>query len=112
MDQFDPCDIFNNLAQVQQPRYRIYYDESGRPISYSVDDLPGNYIEVDASTYMLSDINIRIVNGAIVKITPTVSIAKYRPASTGVCCRPDNVCIVVDHSEPHIKWNWKTHETY
>lgn len=105
-------EFFGNLAPVKQPRYRIYYDSEGRPLSYSVDDLPGNYIEVDAATFSSPDTNIRIVDGKIVKINPPVQIAKLVPVGSGVCCHPDNVAVVVDSDQPHTKWKVKQREIY
>jgi len=110
MDEFDIDDYFRNLPPVKQPRYRIYYDELGRPTSYSVDDLPGNYIDVDAAVYTSGETNIRIIDGKIQKIKSTVLIAKLVPGNSGTCCHPDNVCLVVDDTESHTKWNLKTYE--
>jgi len=101
-------EFFSNLPPVKQPSYRIYYDEAGRPTSYTVDDLPGNYIEVDAETYVDANRNIRIIDGKIVKIKPPVQVAKLIPGDQGVPCDPDNVCVVVDSAEPHKKWSLKT----
>jgi hypothetical protein len=112
MDEFDIDDFFRNLPPVKQPSYRIYYNLDGRPTSYSVDDLPGNYIEVDVAVYMSGDTNIRIVNGKIVKIKPPVSVAKLIPGDQGVSCHPDNVCIVVDSTQPHKQWSLKHREIY
>jgi len=105
-------EIFQCLPPVKQPSYRIYYDESGRPTSYSTDDLPGNYIEVDSKIYTESNRNIRIIDGKIVKIKPLVQVAKLTPGDQGVPCNPNNVCVVVDSAEPHKKWSLKTRETY
>ena len=106
------AEVFGNLPEVKQPGYRIYYDDEGRPLSYSVDDLPGNYIEVDAVTYSSPDMNIRIIDGKIVKIKPPVQIAKLVPSDLGICCDPTNVCVIVDSGRPHTKWSLKHREIY
>jgi hypothetical protein len=31
--------------------FRLYYKEDGSPIVYTMEDLPGNYIDVDRDTY-------------------------------------------------------------
>jgi hypothetical protein len=111
-EEFDLLRFFQCLPPVKQPSYRIYYDEEGHPTSYTVDDLPGNYIEVDVETYTDCNRNIRIVDGKIVKIKPPVHVAKLTPSDQGVPCDPDNVCIVVDIAEPHKKWSLKNRETY
>jgi hypothetical protein len=112
MSDFDIGDFFRNLPPVKQPSYRIYYNEDGRPTSYTVDDLPGNYIEVDAETYVNGDRNIRIVNGKIEKIRQPVVVAKLTPAVLGISCHPDNVAVVVDSTQPHTKWSLKHREIY
>jgi hypothetical protein len=112
MSDFDPEEFFRNLAPVKQPSYRIYYDDDGRPTCYTVDDLPGNYIEVDVETYVNSNRNIRIVDGKIEKISQPVMVAKLTPAESGVSCHPDNVAVVVDSAQPHTKWSLKHHEIY
>jgi hypothetical protein len=112
MDDFDLAEFFRNLAPVKPPSYRIYYDDDGRPTSYTVEDLPGNYIEVDAETYTSCNRNIRIVNGKIEKIQQPVMVAKLTPADAGVSCHPNNVAVVVDSTESHIKWSLKQREIY
>jgi len=106
------AEVFGNPSPVKKPSYRIYYDEQGRPLSYSADDLPGNYIEVDAATFSLPDWNIRIVDGKIVKIRPPVLISKLVPSDSGITCSPNNVCVVVEHDQPNTKWSVKHRETY
>ena len=106
------AEIFGNLPDVKQPSYRIYYDNNGRPTSYTVEDLPGNYIEVDAVVYSSPDKNIRIIDGKIVKIKQPVMVAKLMQSELGISCHPDNVAVVVDSTQPHIKWSLKHHEIY
>ena len=110
--EFDLLEFFQHLPPVKQPSYRIYYDEAGCPTSYTVDDLPGNYIEVDAETYADCAKNIRIIDGKITRVKPPVQVAKLIPGDQGIPCDPDNVCVVVDSAEPHKKWSLKNRETY
>jgi hypothetical protein len=112
MSDFNLEEFFRNVPPVKQPSYRIYYDDDGRPTSYTVDDLPGNYIEVDVATYTDCDRNIRIVDGQIEKIKQPVMVAKLTPSDTGISCHPDNVAVVVDHAQPHTKWSLKHREIY
>jgi len=105
-------EFFQTLPPVEPISYRIYYDDTGRPTSYTTDDRPGNYIEVDNATFTQPHLPIRIVDGKIVKIPPPVQVAKLIPVDQGVPCDPDNVCIVVDSAQPHKKWSLKNRETY
>ena len=100
------------LAPVNPPKifYRLYYDDRGRPLFYSMEDLPGNYIELDQETYQRAPSHARVRNGVFVEIV-TEEIKKLVPGEEGTSCSPQDICIVVDESEPHIKWSIKIDET-
>ena len=91
--------------------FRLYYDDQGRPLSYSMEHLPGNYIDIDAATYQLGSRNVRVVDSKLVHITPKKTVAKLVPSNTGTPCLPDNISIVVDQQQPNIKWRLKSHES-
>ena len=103
-----PDEFWSILHDVQDPQpifYRLYHDDAGQPIVYSMEDLPGNYIEIDSATYNRSNYHVRVVDGKLIDVPRTASVIKLRPgASTGVCCHPWSVCVVVDQSHEHIKW--------
>lgn len=101
------------LLDVPEPQpvfWRLYYDaETGRPIQYSMEDLPGNYIEVDPETYARTPYNIRIVNGQIKYIT-TQQSQKLVPADVGTACDPRDVAVVVDTTRLHQYWKKKNYD--
>jgi hypothetical protein len=98
--------ILHNAPVPKPIFYRLYYDINGRPIIYSMEDLPDNYIEVDQSTYALSPFNVRVVNNQITYINPVVTVKKLQPNTlTGIACDPRDVCVVVNTDQPHTKWN-------
>ena len=86
------------------PTFRLYYDQHGRPIVYNMEDLPGNYIEVDRETYVLSPTNAKVIDGKLVILLPTVS-EKLRPSETGTPCHPCDVSIVDSDSTTY----WSKH---
>lgn len=90
--------------------YRLYYDNSGAPIIYSMEELPDNYIEVDQPTYVLAPFNVRVVDGQLVHIKPVVTVKKLQPSDQGTACNPGDVCIVVGTDQPHTKWNLVNNE--
>ena len=47
--------------------FRLYYDDNGRVIYYSMEDLPGNYIVVDRHVFEQHRFDIRIKDGKIIK---------------------------------------------
>ena len=89
--------------------FRLYYDQQGNPITYSMEELPFDYIELTAEQYHRSPPNVKVVDGKIVEIKPLVTYRKLVPSTTGVSCSLNDVCIIVD-KEPNIKWNIKTYE--
>ena len=91
--------------------FRLYYNERGEPVSYSMDDLPGNYIEIDAETYQRSRFNVRVVDGKLVPVVYKRPTSKLTPSTTGTRCSVENVSVVVAEDQPHIKWSLKSNES-
>lgn len=89
--------------------YRLYYDEHGQVLFYSMEDVPGNYIEITQQQYADSNPLVRVVDGKIVPIK-RYSSGKLVPSDTGTPCCPDNVAIVVDASVPHQCWSQRVYE--
>lgn len=99
-------EAWRNLDLKEPPPvvHRLYYDDQGRPIKYSTEDLPGNYIVVDPTTYVVAAMDILIQNGQIIKVQPKKMTTKLVPWESGTPCSLDDVCVVVDESVPHRRW--------
>jgi hypothetical protein len=106
-------DFWAALAPVSPPKifYRLYHHDDGTPICYSMEELPHNYIEIDVKTYNQRLPNVRVVDKKIVIINPASYVKKLMPGAVGTPCDPNNICIVVNESNPHTKWSIKTNET-
>lgn len=100
--------IWQTVALPKELTYRLYYDENGLPLVYSMEELPGKYIEIDQATYNQSSRRVRVKNGQLIKVD-TVSTNKLIPGQTGTACDPRDVCVIID-KEPNIKWSLKTYE--
>jgi hypothetical protein len=83
--------------------YRLYHDDQGFPLFYSMEDLPGNYIDIDHATYTNPPIHVRVIDKKLVTLE-TAMATRLRPATSGTCCHPDDIGIVVDATQPHKKW--------
>ena len=104
-----PEEFFNILKAMPEPEpvlYRLYYDSEGRPITYSMDALPGNYIDIDHATYSTAPAHVRVVKGKLEILDTSVAI-KLKPGESGTACDPRDVCVIVDDTQPHIKWSLK-----
>lgn len=106
-----PEEFWSILHAVPEPVpvfYRLYHDDAGVPLFYSMEDLPGTYIEIDSEAYACSASNVRVRAGQLVKVTWQVS-QKLTPADSGTQCHPGDISIVVsDHGK---FWNKKTYES-
>ena len=101
------------LAAMPSPKpifFRLYHDDQGIPLFYSMEDVPGTYIEIDAETFALRPTNVRVRDGRLVEIAWTTSI-KLTPGDAGTPCHPDNVCVVVSEQQPNTKWSKRTYES-
>ena len=72
--------------------YRLYYDSDGNVLFYSMEDHPGNYIEIDVETFRANESRIRVINGKIVAIENTSS--KLVPADKGTSCHKNDVTVI------------------
>ena len=93
---------------VSKISYRVYYDDHGQVLFYSMEDRPGNYLEIDRETYERSNTRVRVVNGELLPIKTPVS-SKLAPAESGQACHANNVIVITD-IEPQQKWNLKYYD--
>lgn len=91
------------LPEPPPKQYRLYYNDAGEPLFYSMEDNPGKYIEIDHATYTNPPTHVRVIDGKLV-VLKTTFVTKLTPAETGTPCHPENVSIVVDVTQPHTKW--------
>jgi hypothetical protein len=48
----------------------------------------------------------------LIKITPKITVTKLVPhTNIGTCCAVEDVSVVVDSNEAHVKWSLKRNET-
>jgi alcohol dehydrogenase class IV len=74
-----------------------------------MEDLPGNYIDIDRFTYVTSPY-ARVIDGKLAIVTPTKTATKLVPSTVGTACDIRDVCVVTTN-ENHIKWSLKDSET-
>jgi hypothetical protein len=86
--------------------YRLYYDDLGNVLFYSMEDLPGNYIEIDRDTFASGPLNVRVRNGRLMEITQSSN--KLIPGSVGTTCHPNDVSVVTEAGQ---RWTMKNYES-
>ena len=95
-----PEDFWNTLHNMPEPQlvfWRLYYNDSGLPVCYSMEELPGNYIDIDAKTFALAPVNVRVVDRKLKYITTRTS-DKLVPGTSGTLCHPQNVAVIVEQN--------------
>jgi hypothetical protein len=108
-----PAELIALFQAVPEPPllfYRLYHDEHGRPLFYSMEDRPGTYIEIDQATFARSASNVRVRDGKLVEVT-WATTTKLVPGNFGSPCHPDNVAVVVAENQPHTRWSKRTYES-
>lgn len=108
MDQQQFWDILRDMPLPHPVSYRLYHDDLGMPLLYTMENLTGNYIEVDAETFALRSFNVRVKNNKLIKIVQTQS-TKLVPGPIGTLCHPNNVAVVMS-SGTGIQWSKKNYE--
>jgi hypothetical protein len=92
-------------------KYRLYYNDDGSPKCYTMDELPGKYIEVDLETYINHTWNVRVEDGKLCILPTLKTVNKLCPSlDDGIACHPQDVCVVTNSNQPHINWNMTTYE--
>lgn len=78
--------------------YRCYYQQDGTIDFYTMEDLPGLWIEVDRLTYLANPIsNARVVDGKLKILEIKKTIKKLKPSqNSGTTCDPRDVAVVTN----------------
>lgn len=93
--------------------YRLYHDEHGAPLFYTMEDLPGTYIEVDQTTYIRGSYHVAVRDGRLIVFEPKVEVSRLiLDREHGTPCHPRDVCIVVQSARPHQKWIKQTNDIH
>ena len=105
-----PDEFFGALEQMPSAQpvfYRLYHDDQGRPLFYSMEDVPGTYIELDQETFAQCKSRVRVINGVLTELTYQTT-EKLVPSDSGTMCHGTDVTIVVTQNGTY--WSKKIYE--
>lgn len=106
----DLIKLFQSAPEPALPFFRLYHDDQGFPLFYSMEDVPGTYIEIDQETFARNASNVRVRDGKLVEVTWKTT-TKLVPGNSGTPCHPNNVAVVVAEDQPHTRWSKQTYES-
>ena len=110
MSDLTTQNFWSVLEQFQWPEpkpvtYRLYHDDQGQPLFYSMEELPGIYIEVDQATYIRGSHQVLVKDGKLIVLEPRIQVSRLdRDSDHGVPCDHRDVCVVVGLDRPYQKW--------
>lgn len=102
-----PDEFWSILHSTPEPKpifFRLYHNNDGTPIGYSMEDLPHAYVEVEPEVFHQNNLNVRVVEGQLVFKRPATLVKKLQPAEYGTACDPRDVCVIVPADQPNRKW--------
>lgn len=103
--------IIWEAPKIVPPEFRLYYDDAGKVVCYTCENLEGNYIVIDATTYAQARPDIRIIDGKISTVSNHCIVSKLMPhAIQGMTCEEEDVSIISMASEGIKKWKLNTYE--
>lgn len=90
--------------------FRLYYDDAGKVLCYTCEEAVGNFIIIDAQTYAECRIDVRVIDGKIVKYNEGAVISKLIPSIIGTQCASYDINIIANNYDDVIVWNTKSYE--
>lgn len=91
--------------------YRLYYDEQGLVINYSMEDLPGNFIVIDRTTFDQARHDVRIKDGKIVRLSHPASWKLVPAVTSAHTCHRDDITVIVSNEFAN-KQHWEVKTTH
>lgn len=91
--------------------YRLYYDKHGKPICYSTEDLPHNYIIVSRQEYAAAREDAIVVDGAMIHNNRSTLLYKLTKSLTGGV-KTSKYDINIITRKNYTLWDYTAHEIH
>jgi hypothetical protein len=102
-----PEEFFNVAWPEAAPvTYRLYHDSRGFPLFYSMEHVPGTYIEITQQQYAANSMWVQVINGCL-EPRAWQTVGKLIPSDSGISCHSQDVAIVCANG---INWRVKNYE--
>jgi hypothetical protein len=102
--------ILQGMPEPAPVFYRLYHDADGGPLFYSMEDVPGTYINIGLETYLKNSMRVKVVDGKLIEFGWKVT-NKLIPSTDGTACDTRDIAVVVGLDTPNTKWSKKTYES-
>lgn len=89
---------------MQQVEFRLYYNDNGSVLFYTCEKPEGKHIVIDSSVYAACRMDLKIVDGNIVKNSQAV-FSQLVQMIDGIACAKEDISILVSDDYPNIN-NW------
>jgi hypothetical protein len=76
--------------------YKLYYDADGRVVTYSTEDLSGQYIEITREQYAEARSDVVIKDGKIIQTHIRNHVFKLEKSEQGIRCSKYDISIIAD----------------
>ena len=87
--------------------YKLYYDDNGKVITYTTEDLPGQYIEITREQYAEARQDVVVRDGKIIFTHMRSHVFKLEKSSTGIKCSKYDISIIFDNEDIGDSQHWK-----
>jgi hypothetical protein len=90
------------------PFWRLYYNkQTGEPIVYTMEDIPGDYIEITQDQYNLNSSNVFVKDSKIYYINLDVHVNKLIPSNAGEYSTHQHHVELLSSTEQAKQWTLK-----
>lgn len=97
-----------NLSKTVE--YRLYYDDAGKVIRYTTENMDGNYIVITKEQYAESRMDVYVSDGKIFTTHRRKHLFKLTKSTEGQKCSADDVSIIVEDDSPHNYWKLEIYD--
>jgi hypothetical protein len=73
--------------------WRLYHDDCGNPLRYSMQDEPGTWIAISCAEYHRASFSVWVRDGKILPRSVPLT-KKLVPSATGTLCHPQDITVI------------------